>query len=204
MGVYRTDAARDILLLATDVNGFGYFQNAGTTRHQGVDAHLDYRDSHWHISASYSHLDATFRHAEVLSSDSPSADADGLIYVHPGDRIPLNPANRVTLSVDYNVTPVWSIGTDLRAESGEYLAGDQSNQQPEMPGDVTVDLRSAYRLTARLQIFGQIQNLLDHRYFTYGAFTELDGLPPNFNLSNPRTFSPAPGRLFYGGVRVVL
>jgi iron complex outermembrane receptor protein len=203
-GVYRTDAARGILLLATDVNGFGYFQNAGTTRHQGVDARLDYRDGRWHLGASISHLDATFRHTEVLSSNSPSADADGLIYVHSGDRLPLNPENRGTLSVDYNATATLSVGADLRAQSGQYLAGDQSNQQPKMPGCATVDLRSTYRLSPQLQIFGQIQNLLNHRYYTYGAFTQLDGLPPSFSLSNPRTFSPAQGRLFYGGVRLSL
>ncbi|HUB86134.1 MAG TPA: TonB-dependent receptor [Rhizomicrobium sp.] len=204
VSAYRTDAARDILLLATDVNGFGYFQNAGTTRHEGVDAHLGYRDTRWDISASYSYLDATFRHAEILSSDSPSADAYGLIYVRPGDRIPLNPANRATLSVDYMATSLWSLGADLRLQSEQYLAGDQSNEQPKMPGDATIDLRTSYRLTSRLQLFGEVQNLLDQHYFTYGTFTELDGLPPNFHLANPRTFSPAPGRLFYGGVRVVL
>ena len=201
---YRTDASRDILLLATDVNGFGYFQNAGTTRRQGVDAHLHYRDARWQMNLSYSHLDATFRNAAVLSSDSPAADAGGLIYVHPGDHLPLNPENRATLSVDYNATPAWSLGGDLRAQSGQYLAGDQSNQERKMSGYTTIDLRSAYRLTAQLQLFGQIQNLLDRRYETYGGFTELDGLPPGFNLSNPRTFSPAPGRLFYGGVRLSL
>jgi outer membrane receptor protein involved in Fe transport len=73
-----------------------------------------------------------------------------------------------------------------------------------MRGYATIDLRSAYRLTSRLRLFGEIQNLQDRRYFTYGAFTGLDGLPPNFNLSNPRTFSPAPGRLFYGGVTLSL
>jgi hypothetical protein len=27
-------------------------------------------------------------------------------------------------------------------------------------------------------------------------------LPPGFHLTNPRTYSPATGRVFYGGVRV--
>jgi hypothetical protein len=46
-----------------------------------------------------------------------------------------------------------------------------------------------------------VQNLLNGSYNTYGAFTELDGLPPNFNLTDPRTFSPAPSRPFYLGLR---
>jgi hypothetical protein len=35
LGAYRPDSADDILLLGTQINGFGYFDNAGTTRRQG-------------------------------------------------------------------------------------------------------------------------------------------------------------------------
>ncbi len=201
---YRTDAANDILLLATDINGFGYFSNAGTTRHQGIDAHVAYQDTRWKLSANYSYLDATFQNALTLSSNSPAADADGLIYVEPGDHIPLNPAHRLALSGDFAVTKAWSIGADTRWQSGEYLVGDESNQEPKLPGFVTVNLRSAYAFANRFTLFGEIQNLFDRRYYTYGAFTELDGLPPNFDLTNPRTYSPAPGRLLFAGLRASL
>ncbi len=78
-GAYRTNVDRDILLLATAINGFGFFQNAGLTRHQGVDLSLDYRDERWKLGASYSYLDATFQNREALSSNSPAAGSDGLI-----------------------------------------------------------------------------------------------------------------------------
>jgi iron complex outermembrane receptor protein len=203
VSVYRTEVARDILLLATDVNGFGYFQNAGTTRHQGADASLGWQDGPWNARIAYSYLDVTFRNSEVLSSDSPAADADGLIYVFRGDHVPLMPKNRLTLSGEYTAAD-WRLGADLRWQSSQYLAGDESNQEPQMPGYATVDLHGAYKLTSGIEAFGEIENLFDKRYFTYGAFTELDGLPPNFNLSDPRTFSPAPGRVFYGGLKVEL
>ncbi len=201
---YRTDTANDILLLATDINGFGYFQNSGTTRRQGADLRLAYRDDRWRLSASYSYLDATFRNAEILSSNSPAADANGLIYVVPGDRLPLNPADRVAMSGDYTLLPGVSIGADVRLQSGQYLAGDQSNQEPKMPGFATVNLRGAWRFMPSLELFAEVQNLFDRAYDTYGAFTQLDGLPPNVNLRDPRTFSPAPPRLFYGGLRLNL
>jgi iron complex outermembrane receptor protein len=199
--VYRTDATNDIMLLATDVNGFGFFQNAGTTRHQGFDAHLGYRDTRWELGAGYSYLDATFRSFQTLSSDSPAANGDGVIFVHPGDHIPLNPANRFTLTADFDATKEWRVGAELRAQSGQFLAGDESNQEARLPGFATVDLHSAYKLGSHLELFGEIENLLDKRYYTYGAFTELDGLPDNFNMTNPRTYSPAPGRLFFIGLR---
>ncbi len=201
---YRTDADNDIFLLATDINGFGFFQNAGTTRHQGFDLHLGYRDPRWSVNASYSWLDATFRDAQTLSSNSPAADDDGLIYVRPGNHLPMNPANRLTLSADFAVTAAWSVGSDLRWQSGQYLVGDESNQEPKLPGFATVNLRTAHKFGRYLELFGEVENLFDRRYYTYGAFTELDGLPPNFDLTNPRTYSPAPGRTLFAGMRAQL
>ena len=204
LGTYRTDAANDIRLLATNINGFGFFANAGATRHQGIDVHLGYRDARWKLAANYSYLDATFQDALVLSSNSPAANDDGVIHVQPGDRIPLNPAHRLTLTADFAVTASWSVGADLRLQSGEVLVGDESNQEPKLPGFATANLRSAYALDKCFTLFGEIQNLFDKRYYTYGAFTALDGLPPNVNLTNSRTYSPAPGRLFFAGVRAAL
>jgi iron complex outermembrane receptor protein len=200
-GVYRTDATNDILLLSTDINGFGFFQNAGTTRHQGFDLHLGYRDPRWSVNASYSYLDATFQSFQALASNSPAADADGLIFVHPGDHIPMNPANRLTLSADFTVTPQWRVGADLRAQSGQYLVGDESNQEAKLPGFATVDLHTDYKLGDHIELFAEADNLFDRRYYTYGAFTELDGLPANSDLTNPRTYSPAPGRTVFIGMR---
>jgi len=204
VSVYRTDAERDILLLASQINGFGYFQNAGTTRHQGADVHLAYRDRRLHLSASYSYLDATFLDAETLSSNSPAANALGLIFVRPGNHLPMNPENRFTLSGDYTLTSDWSVGADLRYQSGQYLVGDESNQERQLPGFATLNLRTSWQLAPHLELFGEIQNPLDERYDTYGAFAALDHLPPNVNLTNSRTYSPAPGRLFFAGLRAVL
>jgi iron complex outermembrane receptor protein len=204
LGAFRIDSDRDILLLATQVNGFGYFQNAGVTRRQGVDARLDYRDRRWRASISYSYLQATFQTAETLSSNSPAADANGLIEVSPGDQLPMSPAHRLTLSADYELTSSLSLGADLRVQSGQYLVGDASNQEPKLPGFATLDARASYQLKTWLTLFGEIQNLTDRRYYTYGAFTGLDGLPASLALSDPRTYTPAPGRAVYVGMRVRL
>ena len=199
---YRTRAQDDILLVATNINGFGYFRNAGATLRQGIDANLAYRDRRLGLTLGYTFLDATFRNAQTLSSNSPAADADGLIFVRPGDHLPLSPAHRLTLSADYDVTAAWSLGADLRWQSGQILVGDESNQAPPLPGFATLGLRTAYQVTARLQLFGEVRNLTDARYATYGAFTGLDGLPPTLALANPRTVSPAEGRAFTVGARV--
>jgi iron complex outermembrane receptor protein len=201
LSAYRNDSADDILLLATEINGFGYFQNVGGTRRQGVDANVAWQDGRWRLSASYAYLEATFRGAEVLSSNNPAGGEAGRIEVKPGDRIPLSPASRLTLSADVDVTSAWSLGADLRVQSGQYLMGDESNQEPKLPGFTTLDLRTAYRIGKRIEVFAEVENLLDVRYATYGAFTGLDGLPPNVDLTDPRTLTPGSPRAFTIGAR---
>jgi len=203
VSVYRAEVSDDILLLATAVNGFGYFTNAGETRHQGFDASLGWHEGPWRADLAYSFLDATFRDALALSSNSPAADANGLIHVVKGDRIPLMPRNRISASLDYAAAR-WALGAQLRWQSAQYLAGDESNREPQIPGYATVGLHGAYEIASGASLFAEVENLFDRKYFTYGAFADLDGLPPNFSLSDPRTFSPAPGRLIYGGLRLSL
>ena len=202
LSAYRTLSQDDILLVATDINGFGYFQNAGDTLRQGVDLNLGYRDGRLRVALGYTYLDATFRNAQTLSSNSPAADANGLIYVKPGDRLPMMPANRLTLSTDYDLTRAVSLGADLRWQDGQYLVGDSSNQEPKLPGFATVSLHAVYRAGPGLELFGEVQNLFDRRYYTYGAFAQLGGLPPSVSLSDPRTYSPAEGRSITVGARL--
>jgi iron complex outermembrane receptor protein len=204
LGVFRTTNSNDIMLLGTQVNGFGYFNNAGTTRRQGVESGLSWHSQRWDLSASCSLIDATFRDSETLSSSSPAVDANGYIYVQPGDQIPLTPRQRVTLNAEYSVTQRWKVGSDLRYVSGQYLIGDESNQEPKLPAYTVVGLNSSYQARKWMWLFAQVDNLFDRTYYTYGTFTQLDGLPPKFNLTDPRTFSPAPGRVFYAGVHLSL
>jgi iron complex outermembrane recepter protein len=202
LGVFRTDSSNDIMLLATDINGFGFFSNVGVTRRQGVEAGLAWRWDRLLVSANYTFLDAIFLESLALSSNSPAADSNGLIHVSPGNHLPMSPAHRFVLNAEYDMTPHWKVGSDLRVVSGQYLVGDESNQEPKMPAYATVNLHTSYRILERVTLFGEIDNIFDSHYYTYGTFTGLDGLPANFNLSDPRTFSPAPGRALYAGVKV--
>ncbi len=202
LGVYRDEVADDILFALHSTSTA--LASSRTPAPRAIRVWTPASDTptdRWHLGLAYSYLDATFRNALTLSSDSPAANGDGNIFVKPGDALPLMPRNRVTLTGEYLVTTAWRVGADLRVQSGSYLADDQSNQEPKLPGYTTVDLHSSYKITNGFELFGEVENLFD-RYYTYGTFTELDGLPPNFNLTNPRTYSPAIGRVFYGGVRV--
>ncbi|HET8883140.1 MAG TPA: TonB-dependent receptor, partial [Solimonas sp.] len=200
LGLFRTDNRDDIILLATRINGFGYFSNAGTTRRQGIEASLGYKLAHWSLHASYSLIDASFRDALTLASNSPSADDDGNIFVRPGDHLPLTPRHRLTLQADYEGERLRA-GAELRAVSSQRFAGDESNAQRPLGGHGIVDLHGSYALTSWLRLFAEVENIFDRTYYTYGTFTELEGLPGNFDLEDSRTLSPSPGRAVYGGLR---
>lgn len=204
LGLFRTDLRDDIMLLATRVNGFGYFANIGNTRRQGIEAGIAFRARGWSLDLSYSLVDATYRESLTVSSNSPAADAEGNIFVHPGDRLPLTPEHRVTGSIEYAPTPRWSLGLDARYTSSQFLVGDASNQEPPLPSYVVVDLHADYRLARSLQLFVAIDNLFDKTYYTFGSFSELDHLPPTVHLSDPRTYSPSPPRSVFAGVRLTL
>lgn len=131
--LFRTQNRDDIILLATALNGFGYFANAGSTRRQGMELGLSWRHDPWRASLGYSRIEATFRQGLRLASNSPAADAGGNIFVPPGVTLPLNPRDRLTAGLDYEAARGLSAGIDLRYSSSQFLAGDESNQEAPLP-----------------------------------------------------------------------
>ncbi len=203
LGLYRTNVFDDILLLATPVNGFGFFSNVGETRRQGIEAGVSYNWQKWSVNLNYSYLAATFLESLTLSSNSPAADANGDIFVQPGDTLPLMPRNRVVLDVEYHATPYWTIGGDAKFVSSQYLVGDQSNQEKPLPAYGVINFHTSLKVNKWASFFVNVDNLLNATYYTFGTFTQLDNLPPSVDLTDPRTLSPSPGRVVYAGVKAV-
>jgi iron complex outermembrane recepter protein len=200
LGVYRTNAFNDILLLATQINGFGYFSNVGETRRQGIEAGLTYNWDKWLVNLNYSYLSATFLENLTLSSNSPAADANGNIFVHPGNTLPLMPQNRVVLDVEYQATRQWTIGADAKYVGSQFLVGDESNQESKLPAYGVVNFHTTFQVNKWATFFLNLDNLFNRTYYTYGTFTELDSAPPSLGLTNPETLSPSPGRVVYAGL----
>ncbi len=202
LGLFRTDNQDDIINVASSVAGRGFFQNAGKTRRQGIEAGLGYKSDRWSVSADYSLVDATFQSALTLNSpNNPFADANGQIAVKPGDHLPSIPQHRLKLAAEYAATESWTIGGDLIVASDQYLRGDESNQNPKIPGYAVVNLHSSYRIGESVEIFGLIQNLFDQKYQTFGVFFDPTQIP-SLGLSNPRSLSPAAPLAAFGGLRI--
>ncbi len=209
--VFRTNLDDDIYGIATSVST-GFFQNIGATRRQGFETGLNYQDAEWLVYGQFSYIDATFRSALLLDSPSnPFQDANGNIHVLPGDHLPLIPKTRVKLGADYAVTPSWSIGASVTFVGDSFYKGDESNQNPELPGYTVVSLRSSYKITRQVEIFANVQNLLDKRYSTFGLYSDptgvnAPGVPPTADSNDPgvdnRFQSPAMPRAYFGGIKV--
>ena len=206
LGLFRTDDQDDILNVPDPLQqGFGYFQNVGSTRRQGVEAQVDFKADRYSLFVSYAYTDATFLNALALASNSPAADANGLIYIQPGDRLPMVPRQRLKLGGEYRVTEDLKVGVDVVAVGPQYFAGDGSNQFAQLPGYGVVNADVSYQATRTLQLYARAENLLDQRYVTYGAFFDTTQIPNFANggaaFTDPRTLSPAQPRALYAGMR---
>ena len=196
VGVFRADSSDDILFVADNPSGFGYFKNFGKTRRQGVEAGLGGHFGALALGASYTFLDATYRSAEVIgaagnsSNDQAQAGApglDGTIRIDPGNRIPLVPRQMLKLFADYDIAAAWSLGLDLTAIGASLARGNENNRHASdglyylgagrSAGYGVFNLTVDYRPTARLKLFALATNLFDRRYSTAAQLgaTAFDG-----------------------------
>lgn len=208
LGVFRTDNTDDILAIPSPaLQGFGYFQNVGSTRRQGVEAEANLKSGPFELYASYAFVDARFRDALTLGSNSPFADADGNVQVLPGDRIPAVPQHRFKARVDFSVTDAFKVGADMLFVGSQYFVGDDSNQAPKLPSYAVFNLHGSYQINKTFQVYARADNVFDHRYSTHGTFFNTEAVPNFANggaaFTDPRSLSPARPRAFYAGLRAI-
>jgi iron complex outermembrane receptor protein len=201
LGAFHTLNSDDIINVASPIIGHEFFQNAGDTLRQGIEADLSYKRERWNIYANFTYVDATFRNALLLSSpNNPAADANGEISVAPGDHLTGIPDYRLKVGAEYQITEPWKFGADLDVIGSQWLVGDESNQNPKVPAYWTVNLHSSYQLTKNFELFGLVKNLFNQHYYVYGTFIETDSFP-YLNLTDPRTFVPGMPLAAYVGAR---
>ncbi|PZU62657.1 MAG: TonB-dependent receptor [Sphingobium sp.] len=193
---------------ASDIRGRAYFQNIGKTRRQGVEASVKAARGGFSAGLSYAFTDATYRSALTLSSPAnPEANDDGTIDVGKGDRLPGIPRHSATLTLDYAGTlgsqRRWSVGGDLIARSGQYLVGDEANQNAKVPGYLIANIRAGIDIIPGVTLFGEVRNLFDRHYATFGTFTEVDEIELDEapGASDPRAYGAGAPRRWYAGVK---
>ncbi len=206
VGAFRATNADDILAIPSpELQGFGYFQNVGRTRRQGIEAQVNLTSKTVQLYASYALVDARFLDSLQVGSNSPFADADGNVQIVPGNRIPAIPRNRIKAGIDYSVTDAFKVGGDALFVGSQYFVGDESNQVQRLPSYAVFNLHTSYQIDKMFQIYGRVDNIFDNRYATYGTFFDTTDVPNFANGGAPftdaRSVSPARPRAFYAGLR---
>ena len=210
LSLFRTENSDDIVNIASQVPGHGFFQNAGTTLRQGVEAKVDLSWNRWTAYANYTFIDATYQSFITLSSpNNPAADPlTGTINVVPGDHIPGIPAQRFKAGAEYQITDAWKLGADLNVVGSQYLIHDDSNLNAKVPAYWVVNMHTSYQLTKNVEIFGLVQNLFNQHYYSAGTFFSTAGLNNStpgganlFTFNDPRTFLPGTPLAVYAGIR---
>ena len=185
LGVFRADNRDDILFVADNAAGFGYFRNFGKTRRQGVEAGVSTAVGSLNVGANYTWLAATFRSAERLNGAGNSLNdqaeaglpgVDGNISVQPGNRLPLVPRQLLKLFAELPLGAGWSVGADLSAVAGAAARGNENNaHQPDgshylgagrSAGYALLNLSGDWRPSRGLVVFAQLNNVLNRQYHT--------------------------------------
>ena len=181
-GLFRAENHDDILFVADNQAGFGYFKNFGKTRHQGVELALDGKTGALDFGVNYTWLQATYQSREIVNgsaNSSSDADAPGLegnIVITPGKRIPLTPSHILKAHVDLQGGRDWTVGLAMIAVSSAYARGNENNAHQaggpaylgagKSGGYAVVELNGKYQLTRQLSVFVQVNNLFDRQYAT--------------------------------------
>ena len=218
IGLFRTLNTDDIIAVAAQTSGRGFFQNAGDTLRQGVDVNVSYRTDKYFLYANYNFTAATYETALTLGSpNNPSAtlcpgadpndpNAPTCVSVSPGNTIPGIPQHKFKAGFDYWITPEWKFGADVIASSSQVFFGDEGNQNKRLGGYAKVNLHTSYDITDHVQIYGLIDNLFDKKFGTFGNYFDLAAASAaslgEINFTDPRTIVPSAPVAVYGGMKV--
>ena len=196
-GAFRGENRDDILFVASQQGGTGFFKNFGQTRREGFQASVEGRRGRVTAGLDYTFLSATYQSKETLEGAANSASDTalagypglaGVITVHPGNRIPLTPKQNGKLFADVQATRKLLIDLSMVAASSAYARGNENNahrpdgryyQGPGVsPGYALFHIAAKYDLTKRLQVHAQVDNLSDRRFSTAAQLAST-GLTPD-------------------------
>ena len=180
-GWFRAENSSDLLFVASQQTGFGYFTNFGKTRRQGAQVNISTRIRQFTLGGNYTFLNATYQSAQVVNGGSNSSNNagpgfTGTVALVPGDRIPLIPSNSLKAYAEYQPASKIFLDIDFIATGRSYGRGNENNQsQPDgvyylgqgfSPGYGVLNLGGRYQPSKRIELFVQVNNVLDHRYYT--------------------------------------
>jgi outer membrane receptor protein involved in Fe transport len=174
---YRAQNFNDIQFISSEPNsGAGYFDNVGKTRRQGFDAAIGGRLDKFTWNLGYSFIKATYQSNFAIANEVNSSAVDEEIQVGKGDYIPGIPKHQLKLRAAYDVTPSWSVGTNVFAFSDQYSRGNENNQHDgegaKVSGYAVMNIDTRYQINKNWQLFARLNNVFDREYSNGGLLGE--------------------------------
>lgn len=221
-GWFRADNRDDLLFVAAPQTGYGYFKNFGKTRRQGAEFDLNGRVGRLTAGAGYTFLHATYESPETVNGESNSRGVNDIL---PGNRIPMIPQHMFKSYADIAATKKLTVTLGAVVVGGSYARGNENNlHRPDGrlflgPGDTpaygVVNLGGRYALHRRVELFAQINNLFDRRYYTAAqlgptAFADngnfvarpFPAVNGEFPVRHATFYAPGAPRGLWGGMRL--
>lgn len=176
------------------------------------------------LGGGYTFLDATYQSAETVNATSNSTNVNDTIQIEPGNQIPLVPRNTLKAYALWNPVPRLGFNLDLNATGRSFARGNENNQavpQGQLylgpgisPGYAVLNLSSHFNLCPRVQLFVEVDNLTDRRYYSgaqlgvtaftaSGAFIARPFLSADgsYPLQHATFYAPGAPRTIWGGIR---
>jgi outer membrane receptor protein involved in Fe transport len=199
--VFRTVNVDDLLFISSGaLTNEGYFANVGNTLRRGFEVQASRRTGRLQWHGAYTFLNATFDSPFVVGSEHHPFAVDGELQVEEGDRVPAVPRH----SLKGDVTATFgdlALGLAGQYFSSQFLRGDEANLLEPVDGFATVNVRGRFRLSGHVAIIGQVTNLLDRRYTTFGLLGEADDVLGD-DFEDPRFLSPGAPRAAWIGFQL--
>lgn len=205
-GVFQSKLKDDILFTSTGASQ-GFFVNVPSTKRQGLEFGTGLKGSTFDWFANYSYTLATYESdialfnpvANAADPSQPETQA-----VEKGDKLPGVPDHLLKAGFKYKSGKRWSVGSTINVVGGQFIRGDEANNQRELSGYALFHLSADYRLVSGWRVFAKINNLFDRDYATLGALNRLafeNGNEPRDELGPVERFvSPGSPRSFWVGV----
>lgn len=183
-GVFRAQSSDDILFVASNQMGSGYFKNFGETLRQGIELGLTSKQGAVSYGAHYTWLQATYQSAESVggsansSSNASAPGLDGNINIKLGDVIPLTPKQILKINADYKWNEQWRTGLGITAFGSMYARGNENNQQQangvnylgsgKTAGYNVINFNASFKSSVDTTWMMNILNLFNRQYATAG------------------------------------
>lgn len=142
-------------------------------RIQGFELSVSGQAGPVRMLVGYTYVDSEIRDDDVLNDDDPTNDGEAVV----GNYLPQTPEHNFAATVDWQVTPQFSIGGGAYGASERYA--DTSNLI-RADGYVRFDAHAEFQFNDALGVRVNVNNVTDERYVT--------------KLRNPHFAVPAEGR----------